>query len=106
MEEKAIKAVQKAIKESIQQTRKSNGYQFLPVQVYATLREILPDFTPEFWAEAEPWCCPACWHGIPNNERQGEYPGALSRRGDYYVCSDCGNREALEDFAGLTVEEV
>lgn len=40
--------------------------------------------------------CPRCGHGIPNDERRGEYPGALSRYDNKtYVCSDCGAQEAL-----------
>lgn len=41
--------------------------------------------------------CPRCGGGIPNNERRGEYPGALSRTdNDTYVCSQCGQDEAIE----------
>lgn len=53
--------------------------------------------------------CPAC---KTNTLREPEVHNALSRRGDYYVCSDCGTREALEDYAramameaGLTEDE-
>lgn len=41
--------------------------------------------------------CPRCGGGIPNNEQRGEYPGALSRTdNDTYVCSQCGQDEAIE----------
>lgn len=45
--------------------------------------------------------CPDCGNFVPNNATPGEYPGALSRRGDYEVCSECGVREAMEDFAKM-----
>lgn len=96
---KFMTEIQTALKTALKNARQEQGMQFFPPSVYAGLREQLPDFTPEWWADLEPWCCPACWQGIPSTERQGEYPGALSRRGDYYVCSDCGTREALEDYA-------
>lgn len=45
--------------------------------------------------------CPRCGHLIPNDDTPGAYPGALSRTDNKTeVCSDCGTREALEDFAG------
>mgnify|MGYP000891270048 CR=1 FL=1 len=96
---KFMTEIQEALKTALKNARQNEGMQFFPPSVYAGLREQLPDFTPEWWADLEPWCCPACWQGIPSTERQGEYPGALSRRGDYYVCSDCGTREGLEDYA-------
>jgi hypothetical protein len=44
--------------------------------------------------------CPACWGYIPNNETPGAYMGALSRRDNKTeICSPCGNREAMEDYA-------
>lgn len=43
--------------------------------------------------------CPACGGYIPNNLTPGAYIGALSRRDNKTeICSDCGTREALEDF--------
>jgi RNA polymerase subunit RPABC4/transcription elongation factor Spt4 len=40
--------------------------------------------------------CPRCKHGIPNDERRGEYVGALSRLDDEtYICSACGTDEAM-----------
>lgn len=43
--------------------------------------------------------CPRCLGGIPNNVRRGAYPGALSRTDNKtYVCSACGELEALEQF--------
>jgi hypothetical protein len=45
--------------------------------------------------------CPTCDGQIPNNDTPGAYPGALSRIDNKTeVCSACGIREALEDFAG------
>lgn len=46
--------------------------------------------------------CPRCKGYIPNNEKPGEYPGALSRKDNKTeVCSACGQEEAFEDyFAG------
>lgn len=95
---KYIQELQDSLKKALINAKQQQGQQMMSPGVYAGLREQLPDFTPEWWAEVEPWCCPTCYHGIPNNERQGEYPGALSRRGNYYVCSDCGTREAMEDM--------
>ena len=44
--------------------------------------------------------CPRCLGGIPNDLYRGEYPGALSRTDNKtYICSSCGNEEAMEDFA-------
>jgi len=38
--------------------------------------------------------CPLCFRGIPNNEKRGEYIGALSRYdNETYVCSQCGSFE-------------
>jgi len=43
--------------------------------------------------------CPRCGGGIPNNLHRGEYPGALSRTDNgTYVCSQCGQTEAIEQF--------
>lgn len=43
--------------------------------------------------------CPRCGGYIPNNERPGEYPGALSRTdNETYVCSWCGELEAMEQL--------
>ena len=37
--------------------------------------------------------CPKCHGFIPNNERPGEYPGALSREDNKTeICSECGNK--------------
>jgi hypothetical protein len=49
--------------------------------------------------------CPSCGGFIPNNETPGAYPGALSRRGDYEVCSNCGVREAMADFVIAAAEK-
>lgn len=44
--------------------------------------------------------CPRCGGAIPNASTPGAYPGALSRRDNATeICSDCGMREALEDYA-------
>ena len=43
--------------------------------------------------------CPRCGHGIPNDLREGEYPGALCRRdNETMICSACGEAEAFEDY--------
>ena len=40
--------------------------------------------------------CPICSGGVPTDEARGEYPGALSRfDNDRYICSACGQAEAL-----------
>ena len=40
--------------------------------------------------------CPLCFRGIPNDERRGEYIGALSRYdNETYVCSQCGSLEGM-----------
>lgn len=42
--------------------------------------------------------CPRCKGFIPNNERPGAYPGALSRADNKTeVCSACGLEEAVND---------
>lgn len=47
--------------------------------------------------------CPACDGYIPNNHNIGAYKGAISRRDNKTeVCSDCGSREAIEAYIGLT----
>lgn len=46
------------------------------------------------------WQCPRCAGGIPNDAQKGEYPGALSRYdNETYVCSECGQVEAMIQFA-------
>jgi hypothetical protein len=57
----------------------------------------------------EPFTCPRCGGGIPNNEHRGAHPGALSRvDNETEICSDCGTKEAYEVFVryecGLTSE--
>lgn len=42
--------------------------------------------------------CPKCLGGIPNDLERGKYAGAISRRSDIEICSDCGTTEALEDY--------
>lgn len=43
--------------------------------------------------------CPRCGGGIPNDERPGAYPGALSRYDDTTeICSACGSDEAWFNF--------
>tara|TARA_Y100000034_G_scaffold131315_1_gene191799 strand:- start:1872 stop:2183 length:312 start_codon:yes stop_codon:yes gene_type:complete len=43
--------------------------------------------------------CPICDGGIPNDQRKGEYVGALSRFDNKTeVCSACGTMEALVDW--------
>lgn len=44
--------------------------------------------------------CPKCQGFIPNNETPGAYPGALSREDNKTeICSACGTKEALAEFA-------
>jgi len=43
--------------------------------------------------------CPLCHGPIPNAMDEGKYCGALSRRDNKTeICSDCGVREAIEDY--------
>ena len=43
--------------------------------------------------------CPLCYRGIPNDEKRGEYIGALSRYdNETYVCSQCGNLEGMTEL--------
>lgn len=46
-----------------------------------------------------PKVCPQCGGWIPNNAQPGAHRGAMSRRNGEEICSACGQREALEDFA-------
>ena len=53
--------------------------------------------------------CPICRGPIPNEEHQGQYPGALSRYdNETEICSLCGSAEALapmmDDLAGITMQ--
>jgi hypothetical protein len=51
--------------------------------------------------------CPTCDGQIPNNETPGAYSGALSRRDNKTeICSECGTREALDDFFATMAEQV
>lgn len=44
--------------------------------------------------------CPRCGGPIPDQEHEGQYPGALSRwDNDTEVCSACGSDEAMIQFA-------
>ena len=52
-----------------------------------------------------PKVCPICTNWIPNNESPGAYPGAISRRDNKTeICSECGKREAFEDFLAARKE--
>jgi hypothetical protein len=54
-------------------------------------------------SEAMKHKCPTCLGFIPNNDRIGEYSGALSRRDNKTeICSACGGREAIEDWLSNT----
>lgn len=45
--------------------------------------------------------CPRCGGGIPSDEREGEYPGALSRvDNETEICSKCGRAEGMWQFFG------
>ena len=48
--------------------------------------------------------CPKCDQPIPNRLHAGEYCGAISRRDNKTeICSDCGVREAIDDYSRLTL---
>jgi len=48
--------------------------------------------------------CPLCGGPIPNALYEGQYLGALSRRDNKTeICSDCGVKEAIEDYNRRTV---
>lgn len=55
--------------------------------------------------------CPRCGGGIPNDAQRGEYPGAVSRwtRSSedelIYVCSQCGQDEAMIQFGAYLNKE-
>lgn len=57
----------------------------------------------------EPWVdhvlgCPRCGGPIPNRRHHGEYSGAVSRTDNRTeLCSECGEAEGLEAFAGCLV---
>lgn len=43
--------------------------------------------------------CPRCGGPVPNADRPGAYPGALSRLDNAtYICSACGTEEALFNY--------
>lgn len=45
--------------------------------------------------------CPRCNQGIPSDENEGQYPGAISRTdNETEVCSSCGTFEGLEAWCG------
>jgi hypothetical protein len=45
--------------------------------------------------------CPRCQGFIPNNDKPGAYPGAISRLDNKTeICSECGTIEALLDWQG------
>lgn len=55
----------------------------------------------------EQFRCPTCDGYIPNNDRPGAHRGALSRRDSKTeICSACGHREAMEDYAAARGEGV
>jgi hypothetical protein len=55
----------------------------------------------------EEFKCPTCDGYIPSNEHVGEYMGAISRAdNETEICSNCGEREALEDFARWYIHEL
>lgn len=53
----------------------------------------------------EDYRCPTCDGYIPDNQNIGKYSGALSRRlGEKTeICSDCGTREAMEDYIARSI---
>lgn len=56
-----------------------------------------------------PKICPRCTthNWIPNNEKPGAYPGALSRADNTTeICSACGEDEALKDYFGEGCEDI
>ena len=45
---------------------------------------------------SQDYICPRCGGDIPNSERKGQYPGAISRvNNKTEVCSGCGMKEAI-----------
>lgn len=58
----------------------------------------LSDDGPSYpWHKIAKPICPRCGGFIPNNERPGEYPGALSRvDNETEICSACGVAEAMQ----------
>lgn len=51
--------------------------------------------------------CPICDGWIPNNDRPGAYPGALSRKDNKTeICSECGVMEAMTSPTGRVLEEL
>jgi hypothetical protein len=53
-------------------------------------------------AADDPNRCPRCAGWIPNSQQRGAYPGALSRLDNRtYICSQCGQAEAMRDFHRL-----
>lgn len=51
--------------------------------------------------------CPRCGGGVPNDERRGQYPGALSRTDNLTeVCSQCGQMEAFEQMGGHLMSQL
>jgi len=63
---------------------------------------------------SDPSRCPRCGHWIPNDQKPGAHPGAISRhfatRGsDRYrgaeICSICGIEEAFLQFSGADLSQ-
>ena len=50
---------------------------------------------------SQDYICPRCGGDIPNSERKGQYPGAISRVDNKTeVCSGCGMKEAMLEISG------
>jgi|DEB19_MinimDraft_3_1074340.scaffolds.fasta_scaffold01445_16 hypothetical protein len=65
------------------------------------MSELHPAGTNRKGISVVPKACPRCishdW--IPNNNKPGAYPGAISRADNATeICSACGEDEALKDF--------
>lgn len=55
----------------------------------------------------EPKRCPICDGWIPNNDKPGAYPGALSRKDNKTeICSECGLMEAMGTSTGNVLAEL
>jgi hypothetical protein len=49
--------------------------------------------------------CPRCGWCIPDDDRPGEYPGAISRTDNVTeICSLCGDEEAYEWLASMPAD--
>ena len=62
----------------------------------ATYSKDIQNIVADYRAEDQPPICPICDGYIPNDERPGAYPGAISRYDNHTeVCSACGTTEGV-----------